>query len=29
MTFEQFMMITNVGIVTGVWSTLIYIVSQG
>ena len=27
--FEKFMMITNAGIVSGVWVTLIYIVSQG
>ena len=29
MDFEKFMMITNAGIVSGVWVTLIYIVSQG
>ena len=29
MNFEKFMMITNAGIVSGVWVTLIYIVSQG
>ena len=29
MNFEKFMMITNAGIVSGVWITLIYIVSQG
>ena len=28
-SFEKFMMITNAGIVSGVWVTLIYIVSQG
>ena len=27
--FEKFMVITNAGIVSGVWITLIYIVSQG
>ena len=27
--FEKFMMITNAGIVSGVWVTLIYIISQG
>ena len=27
MTFEKFMMITNAGIVSGVWITLIYIVA--
>ena len=29
MDFEKFMMITNAGIVSGVWVTLIYIISQG
>ena len=29
MNFEKYMMITNAGIVSGVWVTLIYIVSQG
>ena len=29
MNFEKFMMITNAGIVSGVWITFIYIVSQG
>jgi len=27
MNFEKFMMITNAGIVSGVWITLIYIVA--
>ena len=27
MNFEKFMMITNAGIVSGVWVTLIYIVA--
>ena len=27
--FEKFMMITNAGIVSGVWITFIYIISQG
>ena len=29
MKFETFMMITNTGIVSGVWITFIYLVSQG
>jgi len=29
MNFEKFMMITNSGIVSGVWITFIYIVRQG
>ena len=29
MSFETFMMITNTAIASGVWVTLIYIVSQG
>jgi hypothetical protein len=29
MNFEKYMVITNAGIVSGVWVTLIYIVSQG
>ena len=29
MKFETFMKITNAGIVSGVWITLIYLVSQG
>jgi hypothetical protein len=29
MNFEKYMIITNAGIVSGVWITFIYIVSQG
>jgi hypothetical protein len=29
MTFEKYMMITNTAIASGVWVTLIYIISQG